>query len=306
MPIPKYNEIMLPFLKQVGNKKTHKIRDIVPILADYYKLTDEERAELIASGTTKLFNARVNWAKTYLKKAGLVEQEKRGYVNITQRGIDILEKNPTQLELRDLAKFKNFRDFHPKPIPNADSTTSRTTTIEPQSEFSPEEQLGHAHQALHEELARELLAMIMDCSPAFFESLVVDLLLKMGYGGSRKDAGKTLGKTGDGGIDGIIYEDRLGLDTIYLQAKRWSGSVSIKEVRDFAGALLGQNTKRGVFITTSYFPKSAYVYIDKVEHKIILIDGKKLTDLMIEYNVGTTLHSVYEVRKIDTDYFSEE
>jgi len=173
------------------------------------------------------------------------------------------------------------------------------------SEQTPQELLDYSFQQLTTVLSSELLDMVKSCSPAFFEHLVIDLLVAMGYGGSRKEAGKVTGKSSDGGIDGIINEDKLGLDTIYIQAKKWETVVPINQVRDFAGALLGQKAKKGIFITTSHFPKGAYEFVKKIEHKIILIDGKKLTELMIENNIGLSVQKKYEVKKIDSDYFEE-
>ena len=200
-----------------------------------------------------------------------------------------------------MPKFKEWQDDYSlkgkeeKAIEETELTTEKT----------PQELLDYSFQKITNELSIELLDIVKSCSPTFFENMVIDLVVKMGYGGSRKDAGKAIGKSGDGGIDGIINEDKLGLDTIYIQAKRWENVVPVKEIRDFAGALLGKKAKKGIFITTSHFPKSAYEYVKNIEHKIILIDGKRLTELMIENNIGLSVQMKYEVKKIDTDYFEE-
>lgn len=183
------------------------------------------------------------------------------------------------------------------------ATTDTNDSEEIEEQETPEEALEYAYLKLKNDLSRDLLETIKSCSPAFFEKLMVDLITKMGYGGSRKDAGKALGKTGDGGIDGIIKEDKLGLDTIYIQAKKWENTVPVREIRDFAGALLSKKARKGIFIATSNFPKSAYEFVESIEHKIILIDGERLTNLMFEFNVGVSTQSTYEVKKIDSDYF---
>lgn len=301
--IPDYQNIMLPLLKNMSNEKTHKLRELVEILGDHFRLTESERKELLPSGTQAIFDNRVGWAKFYLEKASLLKTEKRGQYKITELGMSFLKSNPTELKTKDLENFKAFREFKESIINKAEvenSSIENTDTVK-----TPEEALEYAYQKLKNDLSRDLLDTIKNCSPSFFEKLVIDMLTKMGYGGSRKDAGKALGKTGDGGIDGIIKEDKLGLDTIYIQAKRWENVVPVREIRDFAGALLSKKARKGIFITTSSFPKSAYEFVDSIEHKIILIDGARLTDLMFEFNVGLSTQSSYEVKRIDSDYFEE-
>lgn len=301
--IPDYQNIMLPLLKTMSNEKTHKLRELIEILGGYFRLTDLERKELLPSGNQAIFDNRVGWAKFYLEKANLLKTEKRGSYRITEFGIDFLKSNPTELKTKDLEKFKSFREFKESIVSKNESENSNTESSD--TAKTPEEALEYAYQKLKNDLSRDLLETIKNCSPSFFEKLVIDMLTKMGYGGSRKDAGKALGKTGDGGIDGIIKEDKLGLDTIYIQAKRWENIVPVREIRDFAGALLSKKARKGIFITTSSFPKSAYEFVDSIEHKIVLIDGGRLTDLMFEFNVGLSTQSTYEVKRIDTDYFEE-
>ncbi len=303
--IPDYQTIMLPLLKLTSDGEVHKFREVIEALAEHFKLTDEEKKELLPSGNQAIFDNRVGWARFYLTKAGLLKSEKRGTHQITEQGIKFLKTNPTALRTKDLDNFKEFKDFTNSIRKKNKSGTkdSQKETIE--TEETPEESLEYAYQKLKFDLSRDLLDTIKSCSPFFFENLVVDLLTKMGYGGSRIDAGKAIGKSGDGGIDGIIKEDKLGLDTIFIQAKRWDNTVPVREIRDFAGALLSKKARKGIFISTSNFPKSAYEFVSSIEHKIILIDGEELTDLMFEFNVGLSTQSNYEVKKIDSDYFDE-
>ncbi len=303
--IPDYQTIMLPLLKLTSDNEVHKFREVIDALAIHFKLTDEEKKELLPSGNQAIFDNRVGWARFYLTKAGLLKSEKRGTHQITEQGVNFLKTNPIDLRTKDLENFKDFRDFtiSIRKKNESDAKDSQKETIE--TEETPEESLEYAYQKLKFDLSRDLLDTIKSCSPFFFENLVIDLLIKMGYGGSRIDAGKAIGKSSDGGIDGIIKEDKLGLDIIYIQAKRWNNTVPVREIRDFAGALLSKKARKGIFISTSTFPKSAYEFISSIEHKIILIDGEKLTDLMFEFNVGLSTQSNYEVKKIDSDYFDE-
>ncbi len=303
--IPDYQTLMLPLLKVISDKELHSLRQLVEILQSHFELSESEKLELLPSGTQAIFDNRVGWAKFYLEKAGLLKTEKRGYYRVTESGLEFLKTNPNNLRTRDLDRFKSFKDFKQSIPKNNDETINSGTSDDVDSSKTPEEALEYAYLKLKNDLSRDLLDTIKSCSPSFFEKLVVDMLTKMGYGGSRKDAGRALGKTGDGGIDGIIKEDKLGLDTIYIQAKRWENVVPVREIRDFAGALLSKKARKGIFITTSYFPQSAFKFVESIEHKIILIDGARLTELMFEFNVGLSTQSLYEVKKIDTDYFVE-
>lgn len=304
MPIPDYQAIMLPLLKFTTDQKEHSLQETIDALADNFQLTEDERKELLPSGRQPTFNNRVGWARTYLKKAGLVESTKRGYFRITDKGIDTIKTNPVEINAKFLRQFPEFLEFQNYTQQSEESASNGSGT-EINTTRTPEEDVELAIQKLTKELASDLLQTIKNSSPAFFEKLVVDLLVKMGYGGTRKDAGQTVGRSGDGGIDGIINEDRLGLDVIYIQAKRWESSVGRPEIQKFAGALQGFRAKKGVFITTSTFTNEAKDYVSRIDSKIILIDGETLTELMIENNVGVTPFAVYEVKKVDSDYFTD-
>ena len=299
--IPTYEEIMLPFLEHISDGNEHSSNDIHDALAERFGLTDAEIRELLPSGTQPTFRNRVGWAKTYLKKAGLVSTKKRGNHQITKRGHELLIEKPKEITSKFLTRFEDFVEFITlKKNQQKDSNDTISTQHQ-----TPEEALEYAFLKLKNDLIKEVVDLVKNCSPAFFEKLVIDILVSMGYGGSRKDAGQAVGKSGDGGIDGIIKEDKLGLDIIYLQAKRWENSIPVKEVRDFTGALASKKAKKGIFITTSNFPKSVYEFVNQVEYKIILIDGEKLAELMIEHNVGISTINSYQVKKIDFDYFDE-
>jgi restriction system protein len=299
MPIPDYQSIMLPMLQYAGDQHEHSMREAVDALADKFSLSDDERKELLASGQ-QIFNNRVGWARTYLKKACLIESTKRGYYRITARGLEVLSEKPSEIDVKFLDQFPEFLEFRKAKAPGA------SEKIEANEENTPEETLESAYQKVRQGLATDLLQQIKGCSPTFFERLVIDLLVKMGYGGTRKDAGSAVGKSGDGGIDGIIKEDRLGLDTIFIQAKRWEGVVGRPEIQKFAGALQGQRAKKGVFLTTSSFTSEAHDYVTRIESKIVLIDGNLLANLMIDHNIGVSTMAVYELKRVDTDYFTEE
>jgi len=257
---------------------------------------------LLPSGQQGIFKNRTGWARTYLKKAGLLEAPKRGIFKITDRGLQTLRANPSRIDGKYLEQFQEFIDFREASRPAAgngellEATPTRTT---------PEEAIELAHQGLREQLGQELLSRVLGCSPSFFEQLVVELLVKMGYGGSRRDAGERIGQTGDGGIDGIIKEDRLGLDTIFIQAKRWQGTVGRPEIQKFVGALQGQRARKGVFITTSSYSAEALDYVSRIDTKVVLIDGRRLTELMIDFDVGVSVSATYVVKRTDSDYFEE-
>ena len=303
--IPKYEEVMLPFLKHLADKKEHSLSETVDALAEYFRLTDDEIRELLPSGSQPVFRNRVGWARTYMKKAGLLTSPKRAHFKISDKGLELLNENPTEITTKFLTRYDDFVEFKSIKREKKSGTVSQSEIFEANTDQTPEESLEHAYQKLKSDLAKEVLDIVKSCSPAFFEKLVIDLLIAMGYGGSRKEAGQAMGKSGDGGIDGIIKEDKLGLDIIYLQAKRWENSVPVKEIRDFTGALASKKAKKGIFLTTSAFPKSVYEFVEKVEYKIILIDGELLADLMIENNVGLSTVNTYMVKTIDSDYFEE-
>ncbi|MCS7036076.1 MAG: restriction endonuclease [Saprospiraceae bacterium] len=304
--IPTFQSLMLTLLKLVSDGKEHEYRDLIESLAVEFKLTDEERRATLASGK-RVFNKRVSWAKTYLKKAGLLDSPKRATFVITDLGRQTLAQNLDRIDVKYLRQFPAFLEFLNASRSNSEIEDDETAIIE-NSEQTPEENLDKAYQQIRKSLASELLQKVIDLSPAFFERLVVDLLVKMGYGGSIKDAGKAIGRSGDEGIDGTIKEDKLGLDIIYIQAKRWKPGnvVGRPDIQKFVGALAGQGAKKGIFITTSSFTKEALEYMPKNETKIVLIDGEQLAQLMIDYNIGCSTHQTYELKKIDSDYFGEE
>lgn len=303
MAIPDFQSLMLPLLDEVKDGKEHQSRNIVESLAAKYQLTQNERAQLLPSGKSPTFDNRVGWAKTYLKKAGLVEQPKRSFISITQRGLEVLAERPAIINMKYLEQFPEYISFK--------DNEQEKQSIKPEVnldlyEDTPEELLEKSHLKLVNSLAGELLENIKACSPGFFERLVVELLLAMGYGGTRADAGRAIGQSGDGGIDGIIDEDRLGLDSIYIQAKRWEGVVGRPEIQKFVGALQGQRAHKGVFITTSDFTKEAQEYVKNITNKVVLINGFTLARFMMENNVGVSIAATYQVKKIDSDYFVDE
>ncbi len=300
MAIPDYESIMLPLLRLAGDMQEHSLREAIEVLVAEFRLTEEEQKELLPSGRQPTFDNRVGWARTYMKKAGLLESPRRGYFRITPRGLQVLEKNPPKINvsfLEQFSEFVEFRSLRREPAPSEEA-------LEPSKE-TPEESLETAYQKVRQSLVAEILQTVKSCSPAFFERLVVDVLVKMGYGGTRQDAGRAVGRSGDDGIDGIIKEDRLGLDIIYIQAKRWDGVVGRPEVQKFAGALQGHRARKGILITTSCFSKDAEEYVSRIDSKIILIDGELLAQLMIDHSVGVSSVASYEIKKIDSDYFTE-
>ena len=305
MAIPDYQSLMLPVLEALSNKELTSLRELIEHLADRFNLDNRERNELLPSGQQPIFDNRVGWAKTYLKKAGLLVSPKRAQILITKRGLEVLNQNPETINVKFLRQFPEFIDFHSGKKIGSVNLNEDTEEIVYET---PEETLEKAYLKIRKSLAEELLIKVMNLTPSFFERLVVELLVKMGYGGSIKDAGKAVGRSGDEGIDGTIKEDQLGLDIIYIQAKRWqSGNVIGRpEIHKFIGALAGQGAKKGIFITTSSFTKEALGYIPKNETKIVLIDGEKLTKLMIDNNLGVSLHQRYELKRIDYDYFENE
>ena len=305
MPIPDYQSIMLPLLEFTADGEIHQFRETVDALAREFSLSEGERRELLPSGKQPTFDNRVGWARTYMAKAGLLESPKRGLFRITQRGRQVLGERPQALNVKHLEQFDEFIKFRELRHERPPSHTAERAVAR-DSEETPEENLESVYQTLRGELAAEILDTVKKCSPGFFERLVVDLLVHMGYGGSRREAGEAMGRSGDEGIDGIIKEDRLGLDIIYLQAKRWEAVVGRPEVQKFAGALQGQRARKGIFITTSDFSREAVDYARNIETKIILVNGAKLAELMIDHGVGVVTEGTYEVKRVDGDYFSEE
>lgn len=301
MPVPSYEEFMLPMLQVLKDGKIHPIKEVREELANVFNLTDDDKIELLPSGKMPVYRSRVGWAKTYLKKAGLVDNSKRGMVKITEQGIQVLWSRPKSIDSQFLMQFDEFQTF-------VNGTKTEISDNAVPNLISPEEMLEQSYQEIKNSLASDLLDQILSMSPDFFEKLVVDLLVAIGYGGSRSDAGKVVGKSGDGGIDGIIKMDKLGIDEIYIQAKRWdkANTVSSREIRNFIGSLTVKGAKKGVFITTSKFTKDAELVSQQPNFKVVLIDGAKLVDLMIEHNLGVSTYEKYTIKKIDHDYFSED
>lgn len=306
MSIPDYQTIMLPLLILAADGKEHSLREATDILAEQFRLTDEEQKELLPSGQSFAFGNRVGWARTYLKKAGLLKSTRRGHFAITERGGQVAVNPPERIDNKFLEQFQEFIDFRTVRRDDGDHTSGPVQVPDSESRATPEETLEIAYSKLRQSLVGEILQTISDCSPAFFERLVIDLLVAMGYGGSRREAGQAVGRSGDGGIDGIIKEDRLGLDIIYVQAKRWEATIGRPEIQKFAGALQGQRARKGIFITTSGFSREATEYVSNIDSKIILIGGEQLANYMIDNNVGVSRFASYEVKRIDSDYFSEE
>ncbi|MBN2654604.1 MAG: restriction endonuclease [Nitrospirae bacterium] len=306
MPIPDYQSLMLPLLKFSGERKEEiTTGEAVDALAKEFRLSDEDLKEMLPSGIQSTFSNRVGWASTYMKKAGLLSATKRGYYQITPRGADLLNKNPERIDVKLLKQYPEFIEFQNRKGTRSGDKSDQHDTPNLIS-ATPLETLENAYENLRGELSEELLNKLKLISPFFFERIVVDLLVKMGYGGSRIDAGRAIGKSGDGGIDGIIKEDRLGLDVVYIQAKRWdNNSVGRPDIMQFVGALQAQKATKGIFITTSRFTPDAKNYVSQISSKIILIDGEHLTNLMIEHDVGVSVVSFYPVKKIDADYFDE-
>jgi restriction system protein len=298
---------MLPVLQRCS-EKTWEMRELITRIADDLHLTEAEREQEIPSGGTKLIANRVHWAKTYLKQAGLLTQPKRGMVEITQRGRDVLASHPSTIGISLLQGYPEFQAFLGRTKPQQKDGATSEQMLQTVLTATPEEQLDVASGALNEALRDALLARILEASPASFERLIIDLLLKMGYGGSGTDAGEHLGKTGDGGVDGVIREDKLGLDRVYLQAKRYKPGhgVGSEAVQAFIGALVGKGSQKGVLITTSTFTSKALETARQSGGlRLVLIDGEALTKLMIEFNVGVRIARAIEIKRIDTDYFED-
>lgn len=307
MSIPDFQSIMLPLLKILADGKVYKYREIFEALVREFQVTEAEKKEMLPSGQQEIFANRVGWAKTYLKKAGLIDSPQRATFVISEKGKEILSQNPARIDAKFLRQFHEFQEFNQVHKQNETITLESNLSTSDQ-EQNPEELLENSYQEIRQALATDLLFILRKLSPDAFEKLVVELLVKMGYGGSIRDAGKAVGKSGDQGIDGIIKEDRLGLDIIYIQAKRWAdnNAVGRPEIQKFVGALAGQGAKKGIFITTYYFTQEALEYAPRNEIKIVLIDGEELGQLMIDYNLGVSTQKIYEIKRIDHDYFGDE
>lgn len=306
MAIPDFQSIMLHLLKLYSTGREYSTKDTIDSLAQHFNLTEEELTILLPSRTQLVFNNRVHWAIAHLKMAALLESTRRAHYKITNSGMSLLETQPEIVNLKLLKTIPEYIE-HAKSFKKEKTDLSEETEIYSDNDnLTPEESLEYSFQKINKSLAQELLTKVKGMSATFFEKLVIELLVKMGYGGSMKDAGRAIGKSGDEGIDGIIKEDKLGLDIIYVQAKRWEGVVGRPELQKFVGALAGQGAKKGIFITTSYFSKEAIEYTPKNETKIVLIDGEQLSKFMIDFDLAVSTVSNYQIKKIDLDYFGEE
>ena len=304
MPVPAFQELFLPMLAYIADGREHSKQDVAEHLSQQLQLTPEELSELLPSGKQTKFLNRIAWTRTYFGKALLVEATARGKFRITQRGRDLLATNPAGLNVKALKQYPEFQIFHQGNNDDVrEDSIGNVQTVA--NDETPEEQLESSYQALRKELAGLLLQQVLQASPAFFFFFFVDVLVAMGYGGSRADAGKAIGQSGEEGIDGVIKEDRLGLDLIYLQAKRWQNPVGRPHVQSFVGSLVGKSAHKGVMLTTSRFTDEARQFVKYLPQKVVLIDGEELADLMIEFNVGVNPTATYTVKKLDTDYFEE-
>tara|TARA_Y100001934_G_C12229641_1_gene714735 strand:+ start:236 stop:1108 length:873 start_codon:yes stop_codon:yes gene_type:complete len=290
---------MFPMLKLLADGKERSIGDITGPLADQFGLTDDERSRLLTSGQKVLAN-RLGWARTYLNKAGLIESPQRGIWKISDEGLAVIRENPPEINTKFLKRYEGIKEFL---IGNKKNPTDKVTI---ETTTTPDEALGAAYEKLRSALESEILDSLKSCSPGFFEKVVVDVLVAMGYGGNRMDAAQVLGKSGDGGIDGIIKEDQLGLDVIYVQAKRWEGSVGRPEIQKFAGALQGVRARKGVFITTSDYTSGAREFVNNIDFRIVLVGGKELAEIMADHGVGVFTTETLHLKKVDMDYFTEE
>ena len=308
MPIPTLFDITLPLLKLMSDEKPRPLRILVEELGLVFDLTETEKTEYLPSGAQKRFDNRVGWARTELKFAGLVEPADRSDWRITHQGLEVLKEPPDRIDIGFLRRFEGYvENAGLAPKSTATTGSGPTTTISGLNEkMTPEEAIEAGYNAFKSQLAEEILSAVLRSPPDFFERLVVDLLVRMGYGGSQQDAGEAVGRSGDGGIDGVIKEDRLGLATIQLQAKRWSTVVGRPEIQRFAGAILGKKTQKGVFITTSTFSREAKEYAEGIGATIILIDGARLSDLMIEFDVGVVTTAAFELKRLDRDFFPDQ
>lgn len=312
MTIPDYQSLMLPVLRHAAECE-QRVPDVAERIADDLGLTEEEREELLPSGRQRVLHNRVHWAKFYMSKAGLIDSPARGRFVASEAGRRFLASNPEKLDTQCLLEIPVFAEFYGRngsslgdeggKFPEGSSEAQADT-----ASATPEEQISEAYRSLNAALRADLLDRIRENSPAFFEKLIVDLLVAMGYGGSHKNAAKQLGRSGDGGVDGVINEDRLGLDRIYVQAKRYAegNTIGRPEIQGFVGSLVGMGATKGVFVTTSSFSKGAVEYAENLTQRVILIDGNRLADLMIEHCVGTRTQQTIQIQRLDEDFFSED
>lgn len=303
MSIPDFQSCMLPLLRLIEDSQEWTMKDVTARLSEIFGLSEDEREELLPSGTTRTIVNRVHWAKKYLLEARLVESVRRGVIRITESGLSVLLSNPNHIDMRFLERFPSYVEFRDR---QGKDKGTRATEIVAESTVTPDDLIYGAYQELHSALAEDLLQQVKEMSDKFFERLVVDLLVAMGYGGSIEDAGRAVGKSGDGGIDGVIKEDKLGLDVIVIQAKRWTASaISRPDLQSFAGSMEAYRANKGVFITTSTFSQPAKDYVKQIQRKIVLIDGVGLASLMIDHGIGVSTYRTLALKRMDSDYFEE-
>ncbi len=303
MPIPDFQSLMLPLLELVSDGKDHLMKDVTRGVADRFELTEDERRELLPSGQQTIISNRVAWAKAHMKMAGLLENPVRGYIRLSPLGRELLQEKLSRVDLRILRRYPSYLEFVNKTKP---TDTSEGENHGDESK-TPKEVIAAAYKTLRAALAKELLEKVRASTPQFFEELVVRLLVAMGYGGSLTDAGQRIGRSGDGGVDGIIKEDRLGLDVVCIQAKRWESTVGRPVVQSFVGSMEIYRARKGVLLTTATFSADALDYVNRIESKkVVLIDGATLSDLMIDYNIGVSVAETYLVKRVDLDFFNEE
>jgi restriction system protein len=306
--VPDYQSFMRPLLAFGADGHEKNINDAMDAVAEQFHLTDEDREQLVPSGKKTILANRIHWARTYLDKAGALKRTRRSHFVITQRGVDLLRDNPERIDNRVLKQFPEFLEFQaPRVDRPVDDSAPVSENVAELSSATPEETIQEAEEAIAASLRAQLLDRIRELSPAFFERLVIDLIVAMGYGGTRRSVAQRLGKSGDEGIDGVVNEDPLGLDVVYIQAKRYApdNTIGRERIQQFADALVGQGASKGVFVTTSGFSRGAVEYAQRVPQRIILVDGAELTRLMIQYGVGVRTERIIELKRIDIDYFEE-
>jgi restriction system protein len=307
MTTPDYQTLMLPVLRIAARGET-RVPDLEEEIANQFGLSEEERAQLLRSGRQKLLHNRIHWAKFYMTKAGLIDSPRRGRFVASDAGRALLAQNPHRIDVNRLLQYPAFVAFYRNGTSAADDAAVEEAVVRPSIMSTPEDQIEAAVTTLQHALSADLLARILENTPSFFEQVIVDLLVAMGYGGDRRNAARRLGKSNDGGVDGVIDEDRLGLDRIYVQAKRYAPGTTVgrPEVQGFVGSLVGLGAHKGVFVTTSSFSQGAIDYARHLSQRVILIDGQRLAELMIEQNVGVRVSRTVEVKRLDEDFFTDE
>jgi restriction system protein len=310
MTIPSHEDAMLPVLQALGNGAAQHRRSIAELMADHFDLSADERTKLLPSGKAPVIRSRTGWALAYMKQAGLVSAPRRGWYQITPLGQQVLAESPARIDNDFLLRFEGFQDWKARSRSGtaevgAADVPEESIEGQPAQAIPPDEALDSAYTRLRTAIEAELIDTVSKVTPAFFEQLVIDLLVRMGYGGNRAEAARAIGRSGDGGIDGVIDEDRLGLDSIYVQAKRWEASIGRPEIQKFAGALQGQRATKGIFLTTSTFTREAEEYAQRIGTRIVLIDGRRLAALMFEHDVGVSSKRTYTVKDVDGDYFED-